>query len=131
MASQNNNENNDDAGRVPSDDDEALLDPSEAAEIVPDDPDHPMDLDEDGNDEDTQEEIQLQNDSIAYFDHHADSIFCIANHPIHPTIVATGGGDDTTYIFDADIASPVLPPSYETNPSSFPRSSIQAIAKLT
>ncbi|KAL8871312.1 MAG: hypothetical protein Q9174_002829, partial [Haloplaca sp. 1 TL-2023] len=129
MASQSNNDN--DAGTVPSDDEEALLDPSEAAEIVPDNPDDPMDMDDDGNDEDTQEEIQLQNDSIAYFDNHTDSIFCIGNHPIYPNIVATGGGDDTTYIFDADIASPVLPPSYETNPFSSPRSSIQPIAKLT
>ncbi|KAL9605195.1 MAG: hypothetical protein Q9179_001627, partial [Wetmoreana sp. 5 TL-2023] len=124
--------NNHDAGNAPSDD-EVLLDSSEAAEIVPDDPDHPMDSDNEGSqpDNDTQEEeIQLQNDSIAYFDHHADSIFCIANHPLHPATIATGGGDDTTYIFSADVPSPVLPRSYETNPSSA-RSSLSPIAKLT
>ncbi|KAL8738698.1 MAG: hypothetical protein Q9181_000520 [Wetmoreana brouardii] len=124
--------NNHGAGNAPSDD-EALLDPSEAAEIVPDDPDHPMDSDNEGfqPDNDAQEEeIQLQNDSIAYFDHHTDSIFCIANHPLYPTIIATGGGDDTTYIFSADVPSPVLPRSYETNSSS-PRSSLPPTAKLT
>ncbi|KAI4134259.1 MAG: hypothetical protein LQ341_006053, partial [Variospora aurantia] len=122
-----------DADNAPSDD-EALLDPSEAAEIIADDPDHPMDSDDnddpppDGAQE--QEEIPLQNDSLAHFDHHTDSIFCITNHPLIPTAVATGGGDDTTYIFSADIPSPVLPPSYESSPSTS-RSSIQPIAKLT
>ncbi|KAI4175364.1 MAG: hypothetical protein LQ343_001739 [Gyalolechia ehrenbergii] len=113
-------------------DNEALLDPSEAAEIVPDDPDHPMDSDDEDiqTDGEAQEEFQLQNDSIAYFDLHTDSIFCIANHPLTPTIIATGGGDDTTYIFSADVPSPVLPPSYESNPSTS-RSSLQPIAKLT
>ena len=119
------------ADNAPSDD-EALLDPSEAAEVVPDDPDHPMESDDEAGqpDGDAQEEIQLQNDSIAYFDHHTDSIFCIANHPLSPTTIATGGGDDTTYVFSADIPSPVLPPSYESNPSTS-RSSLQPIAKLT
>ncbi|KAL8669075.1 MAG: hypothetical protein Q9168_006312, partial [Polycauliona sp. 1 TL-2023] len=121
--------NDQDADNAPSDD-EALLDPSDAAEIVPDDPDHPMDLD--GDDEqadDAEQEIQLQNDSIAYFDLHSDSIFCIANHPLDSTIIATGGGDDTTFVFSADVSSPLLPASYESNPSTT-RSSIQPIAKL-
>ncbi|RMD43468.1 hypothetical protein DV735_g1658, partial [Chaetothyriales sp. CBS 134920] len=47
------------------------------------------------------EEIDLQNDSAAYFDKHNDSIFCIAQHPTRPSIVVTGGGDDVAYIFDA------------------------------
>ncbi|KAI4200927.1 MAG: hypothetical protein LQ350_003613 [Teloschistes chrysophthalmus] len=138
MAHQSNNHDAD--NNAPSDD-EALLDPSEAAEIVPDDPDHPMDSDNEGGGDDDdlkgapgeEQEIQLQNDSIAYFDHHTDSIFCIANHPVHPAIIATGGGDDTTYVFSvADVAAPVLPPSYETNPSaSSSRSSIKPTAKIT
>lgn len=123
--------NNHDTGNGPPDH-EDLLDPSEAAEIVPDDPDHPMDSDDEDiqADGEAQEEIQLQNDSLAYFDLHTDSIFCIANHPLHPATVATGGGDDTTYVFSADVPSPVLPPSYESNPSTS-RSSLQPIAKLT
>ncbi|KAL8899364.1 MAG: hypothetical protein Q9207_006233, partial [Kuettlingeria erythrocarpa] len=125
---------NHDADDVPSDD-EALLDPSEAAEIVPDDPDHPMDSDDNEDPEEPdgaheQEEIQLQNDSLAHFDHHTDSIFCIANHPLTPTTIATGGGDDTTYIFSADVPSPVLPQSYESAPSTS-RPSIPPLAKLT
>ncbi|KAL8711406.1 MAG: hypothetical protein Q9225_007128, partial [Loekoesia sp. 1 TL-2023] len=123
--------NDHDADNAPSDD-EALLDPSEAAEVIPDDPDHPMDSEDEDpqSDGDRQEEIQLQNDSIAYFDLHTDSIFCIANHPLTPTTIATGGGDDTTYIFSADVPSPVLPQSYESNPYTS-RSSLQPIAKLT
>ncbi|KAI4104073.1 MAG: hypothetical protein L6R37_003479 [Teloschistes peruensis] len=136
MAHQSNNHDAD--NNAPSDD-EALLDPSEAAEIVPDDPDHPMDSDNEGGADDDlsgapeeEQEIQLQNDSIAYFDHHTDSIFCIANHPFHPAIIATGGGDDTTYVFSvADVAAPVLLLSYETNPSASSRSSIKPIAKIT
>ncbi|KAL8843343.1 MAG: hypothetical protein Q9170_000201 [Blastenia crenularia] len=114
-------------------DDEALLDLSEAVEIVPNDLDYPMNSDDDDEpppDDNAQEEFQLQNDSIAYFDLHTDSIFCIANHPLNPTITATGGGDDTTYIFNADVPSPVLPTSYESNPSGS-GSSLQPIARLT
>ncbi|KAL8687536.1 MAG: hypothetical protein Q9218_006318, partial [Villophora microphyllina] len=127
--------NNRDADNAPSDD-EVLLDPSEAAEIIPDDPDHPMDSDNEGEDITNgaqEEEIQLQNDSIAYFDHHKDSIFCIANHPLQPTTIATGGGDDTTYVFDvAEVSAPVLPTSYQSDPSaSSSRSSLKPIAKLT
>ncbi|KAL8936747.1 MAG: hypothetical protein Q9211_004041 [Gyalolechia sp. 1 TL-2023] len=123
--------NNRDTDTAPSDN-EYLLDPSEAAEIVPDDPDHPMDSDgEDVQaDGEAHEEIQLQNDSIAYFDLHTDSIFCIANHPLTPTTIATGGGDDTTYIFSADVSLPVLPSSYESSPSTS-RSSLQPMAKLS
>ncbi|KAL8996790.1 MAG: hypothetical protein Q9169_003759, partial [Polycauliona sp. 2 TL-2023] len=121
--------NNQDPNNAPSDD-EALLDPSDAAEIVPDDPDHPMDLDgEDEQADDAEQEIQLQNDSIAFFDLHSDSIFCIANHPQDSTIIATGGGDDTTFVFSAYVPSPLLPASYESNPSTV-RSTIQPIAKL-
>ena len=119
----------------PLDEDESLenelsliLDSAEAAEEIPDDPDEPMDSD---LDDDPQEaEIQLQNDSKAHFDSHTDSIFTIAQHPLDPSIIATGGGDDTTYIFSADTPSPVLPTSYESNPSAG-RSSLQPIAKLT
>ena len=109
-------------------DEPALLDAAEAAEEIPSDPDAPMDSDPD---EDIQEaEIQLQNDSKAHFDSHADSIFTIAQHPLNPSIIATGGGDDTTYVFSADTPSPVLPTSYESDPSAG-RSSLQPIAKLT
>ncbi|KAF2015659.1 acetyl-CoA synthetase-like protein [Aaosphaeria arxii CBS 175.79] len=82
---------------------EVMLDPAEAGEEVPDDEDAPMESDdEDGQDGDQgmQVEIELQNDSVAHFDGHQDSIFCIAQHPVHPSIVATGGGDDTGYVVD-------------------------------
>jgi ribosome assembly protein SQT1 len=110
-------------GGVNEDDD--LLDADEAAEEIEEDPDHPMD------DEDEEEEIQLQNDSAAYFDTHTDSIFCIAQHPTNPSIVVTGGGDDVAYIFDASIpAGPILPSSYESNPQPQERQGISPIQKL-
>lgn len=111
---------------VPPEDEEDLLDAEEAEEEIPEDPDHPMDLD------DEEEEIQLQNDSAAHFDSHTDSIFYIAQHPIHPSIVATGGGDDVGYIFDSTVPDgPLLPTSYESNPQpQAERKSIQPLMKL-
>ena len=109
-------------------DEPALLDAAEAAEEIPSDPDEPMDSDPD--DDPQEAEIQLQNDSKAHFDLHTDSIFTIAQHPLDPSIIATGGGDDTTYVFSAETPSPLLPTSYESNPSTG-RPSLQPIAKLT
>ncbi|MCJ1340029.1 hypothetical protein MMC09_005323 [Bachmanniomyces sp. S44760] len=112
---------------------EAMLDPNEAGEEIPDDQDHPMesDAEDDEDDEGAEEqEIQLQNDSIAHFDHHTDSIFCIAQHPLDPSVIATGGGDDTAYIFATTQNSPVLPASYESNPQPASRNSLPPIAKV-
>jgi ribosome assembly protein SQT1 len=102
----------------PTVDDDDLLDADDAAEEIPKDPDHPMDLDDDDGDG-LEEEIQLQNDSIAHFDAHTDSIFCIAAHPLKPSLILTGGGDDVAYIFDSSIPeqSPggPLPREWENN----------------
>lgn len=117
------------------DEDDPFLDLAEAGEEIPDDPDHAMDSEDEGNDEEEDgneldQEIQLQNDSKAHFDLHRDSIFCIAQHPHDPSIVATGSGDDTTYIFDASPPSSLLPQSYESNPSTS-RPSLPPLAKLS
>jgi ribosome assembly protein SQT1 len=77
--------------------------------------------------DDEGEEILLQNDSIAYFDGHKDSVFTIAQHPLYPSLVATGGSegdaDDAPgkgYVIDtsAAVSRPVLPPSYNSDPNS-------------
>lgn len=81
--------------------------------------------------DDDQEEINLVNDSVAYFDNHKDSVFAIAQHPKNPRIVATGGSEGSTedapgkgYIFvvpeevGQNNGGPVLPPSYATDPSA-------------
>lgn len=118
------------------DDDDGLIDLADAGEEIPDDPDHIMDEGgegvEDGED-DPDEEIQLQNDSIAHFDHHKDSIFCIAQHPLDPEMIVTGSGDDTACIFDlSQLTPPLLPPSYESNPSpSGGRPSLRCYGQLT
>lgn len=105
--------------------DEDLLDADEAAEEIQEDGDHPME------DDDDEVEIQLQNDSAAYFDTHTDSIFCIAQHPAKPSIIVTGGGDDVAYLFDASVPEgPVLPSSYESNPQPQERKGIEALQKL-
>ena len=109
-------------------DEDAMLDPNEAAEEIPSDPDQPMDSDPE--DDPQEEEIQLQNDSIAHFDKHTDSVFCIAQHPLDPSIIATGAGDDTAYIFSTTPPSTPLPTSYESNPSPS-RASLEPLAKLS
>lgn len=119
-----------------SEEDDALIDLADAGEEIPDDPDHVMDSENEDGDENADpdglgqdQEIQFQNDSKAHFDLHRDSIFCIAQHP-HDPVVATGSGDDTTYVFETSLPSPLLPQSYESNPSPS-RSSLPSLAKLS
>ncbi|EAQ90112.1 hypothetical protein CHGG_06731 [Chaetomium globosum CBS 148.51] len=87
-------------------------------EMLAEDDVHEMveDADEDGDmamgSDDEGEEILLQNDSIAYFDGHKDSVFAIAQHPLYPNLIATGGseGDDEDalgkgYVIDTSAAA--------------------------
>jgi ribosome assembly protein SQT1 len=92
-------------------------------------------MDSEGEDEDQpmtyEEELTFQNDSSAHFDAHNDSIFCVAQHPVHNNIVLTGAGDDVAYIFDSTPPEkPVLPRSYESNPQPRERESQATLAKL-
>lgn len=104
-------------------DEQPMLDAEEAEEeIINNDEDAHMDSDPEGED-DTREEIELRNDSIAHFDQHKDSIFCIGEHPTRPHIVATGGGDDIGYIWSTEVT-----PS--SNAQAGERSSIKPIAKI-
>ncbi|KAK4133545.1 WD40 repeat-like protein [Trichocladium antarcticum] len=82
-----------------------------------------MGSDDEGDEDD--QEMYLQNDSTAYFDGHKDSVFAIAQHPLYPNLVATGGSegeaDDAPgkgYVIDISTADsrPVLPPSYNAGP---------------
>ncbi|OJJ48219.1 hypothetical protein ASPZODRAFT_130172 [Penicilliopsis zonata CBS 506.65] len=122
---------------------EAFIEADEAAEVFNRDEDHPMDSDGEQEQEQDgdqmmfeEQEITLQNDSSAHFDAHTDSVFCIAQHPVHNHIVLTGSGDDTAYILDStplnnDSSRPVLPASYESNPQpKQERASLPPLAKL-
>ncbi|KAG9550228.1 hypothetical protein KCU71_g14507, partial [Aureobasidium melanogenum] len=88
-------EPHDEDNNVPEDDDEMFNPDDMEEEFEGEGEDMPMSDDEEGG---AMEEIMLQNDSIAHFDGHKDSIFCIAQHPTHPQLVATGGGDDVAYL---------------------------------
>lgn len=120
--------------------DEVFLEVEEAAEVMADDPDEHMDSD-DGDDiiqKPDEEEglngppVNLQDDSVARFEGHKDSIFCIAQHPLYAQLVATGGGDDVGYIFDSTPSDPpVLPASYESAPMiAKERRSLSYLARL-
>lgn len=122
--------------RSPAEDEEAgpeTLAEDDVEEVIEGgdaDGDVPMGSDnDDEDDDDDHQEILLQNDSIAYFDGHKDSVFAIAQHPLHPHLVATGGSegeaDDAPgrgYVLDTSAARPrpVLPPSYNADPAEQP-----------
>ncbi|KAK8184936.1 uncharacterized protein BKA78DRAFT_256216 [Phyllosticta capitalensis] len=113
-----------------------MFDPEDADEIVPDDEDAPMDSGDEEDDGAPIAEIQLQNDSVAHFDGHKDSVFCIAQHPRHPSIVATGGGDDVGYVFEVAVKDqdrPPLPASWSGSDSGNEqagRESLKSMLKL-
>jgi WD40 repeat protein len=112
MAAPNANQPHQDEVDIDYHDEDNTLDADEADEVIEnDDGDVPMDSDdEDGEGgQDMQMEIEIQNDSLAHFDEHKDSIFCIAQHPINQEIVATGGGDDVGYIIDLSTVSAPQP----------------------
>lgn len=114
------------------DEDDDMLDPDEAEEVVEQGEDTAMDSgEEEGDESGATEEIHLQNDSAAHFDHHKDSIFCIAQHPTRPELIATGGGDDIAYLWDSTPPDgPLLPSSYETDPQPQARQGQEIVAKL-
>ncbi|KAH0170703.1 WD40 repeat-like protein, partial [Aureobasidium melanogenum] len=121
-------EPHDEDNNVPEDDDEMFNPDDMEEEFEGEGEDMPMSDDEEGG---AMEEIMLQNDSIAHFDGHKDSIFCIAQHPTHPQLVATGGGDDVAYLWDCSPPqAPVLPASYESNPQPVERHSQEPFVKL-
>jgi ribosome assembly protein SQT1 len=105
-----------------------MLDADDAAEEIIQGDDVAMDSDED-------EEVILQNDSIAYFDIPQDSLFSIAQHPVHPSLIAVGGaaGEEEDapgagWIFDTSSAQsrPVLPPSFASDPAEAAKTNAQS-----
>ncbi|KAG5980998.1 hypothetical protein E4U55_003416 [Claviceps digitariae] len=106
--------------------DEMLAADDAAEEIENEGDDDDIIMDSDAEDEHEQEEVLLQNDSIAYFDLPQDSLFAIAQHPVHASLVAVGGSagpeEDAPgagWLFDTSAAAsrPVLPASYASDPA--------------
>lgn len=87
---------------------------ADEGEEIPQDDDLAMDSGGDDSEDPGPEVLEtLQNDSIAHLASHTDSVYSIARHPTEPSIVATGGGDDTVHVFS-------LPsPSSSSSASSF------------
>ncbi|PHH61026.1 hypothetical protein CDD81_848 [Ophiocordyceps australis] len=78
-----------------------------------------MDSDADADDA---QEVELQNDCIAYFDMAQDSLFAIAQHPSDPQTIAVGGSAGSSD--EAPGAGWILhiPPLPSSSPSSSPQS---------
>lgn len=108
--------------KVQESEEDVYIDDSQIAETIAEDAheDAPMDdeegddaleLDDEGHDigvnEDGNIELDMTNNSSAYFDKHEDSIFLIASHPTLP-MVMTGGGDDVAYLWTTNSDSPKL-----------------------
>lgn len=91
---------------------EEYLNLNEVDEEVPDDEvnnqepedDEDEDMDVDFGDEEALE-IDLSNNSWAFFDQHKDSIFTIFKHPTLPMVV-TGGGDNTAFMWTTHTQPP-------------------------
>lgn len=97
-----------------SDEGDVMIDEAEVGEVVDDanlDQVEPVDdnddqaegdvdgdVDLDDYDENGQIEIDMTNNSQAYFEDHEDSLFAIAAHPTLP-LVCTGGGDNVAYLW--------------------------------
>ncbi|OAA60654.1 WD40 repeat-like-containing domain protein [Cordyceps fumosorosea ARSEF 2679] len=100
-----------------ADEDLDVLAADDAAEEIPDDDDNDMAMDSGDDDDAAAEELTLANDAIAYFDEPQDSLFAIAQHPLHPSLVAVGGSagaaDDAPgagWVFDTSAAPVALTP---------------------
>lgn len=121
--SSSNNPHNDNRDQDPPEDEVEFLAADDAAEEIQDeDVDIPMDSDDEGD-----QELILHNDSIAYFDQPQDSLFTIAQHPVHPSLIAVGGSAGTEddapgagWLFDTSAAQsrPVLPASFASDPAA-------------
>ncbi|SCV01104.1 LANO_0F10154g1_1 [Lachancea nothofagi CBS 11611] len=74
-----------------------------------DDEEEPQDIQRDDEndmeqDEDTLE-IDMSNNSMAYFDKHTDSVFTVFTHPTLP-LVCSGGGDNAAYLWTSHSQPP-------------------------
>lgn len=75
----------------------------------PPDSDEDDDLDEnDDNDGNQNElEINIEDQSLASFNYHSDSVYCTALHPTRPGLALSGGGDDRAFLWRYVIPSDI------------------------
>ncbi|KAF8968139.1 ribosome biogenesis protein Sqt1 [Flammula alnicola] len=95
----------DDINFEEEDEGEQFITEEDILDEVPDDGDHPMDEDDDGEGEDTLGDLaegssgHVDDISLQHFETHAASVFAVACHPTEP-LAASGGEDDLGYIWD-------------------------------
>ena len=80
---------------------EDFIDPNDVLIEVAEDGDHPMDEDDDGQQDGPgpEDEIVWEDNSIQHFPNHKGSVFTVSTHPTAP-LAASGGEDDLGYIWD-------------------------------
>lgn len=71
---------------------------NEIQEVVPDGP---------PAEDEIMEEIDMRNNSSAYFDSHSDSVYLIASHPTLPLVVS-GGGDEKAFLWSTHQDKPTV-----------------------
>ena len=80
---------------------EDFIDPNDVLIEVAEDGDHPMDEDDDGQQDGPgpEDEIVWEDNSIQHFPNHKGSVFAVSTHPTAP-LAASGGEDDLGYIWN-------------------------------
>ncbi|SCV04364.1 LAME_0H17854g1_1 [Lachancea meyersii CBS 8951] len=91
-------------------DEEVLLDDNDKDGDIPvddedDEQDGEVNDDENLGDDDETLEIDMSNNSMAYFDKHTDSVFTVFTHPTLP-LVCSGGGDNLAYLWTSHSQPP-------------------------
>ncbi|ODV60158.1 Sqt1p [Ascoidea rubescens DSM 1968] len=99
-------ERKDDGGK------DTFINPNEIDEEIGNVSDEAEPMDEDEGDEELQGnddiiEIDMSNNSWAYFDKHQDSVFKVISHPFLP-IVVSGGADNTAFMWTSNSQPPKL-----------------------
>lgn len=99
-------------------DEEGYLEADDVYEVIADDGDHPMDEDEDENDQlgelpsgveggSGEGDIVYEDNSIQHFPAHHQSVFAVSAHPTAPLAVS-GGEDDLGYIWNIETGDEIV-----------------------
>ncbi|KAI9104065.1 hypothetical protein DFS34DRAFT_606844 [Phlyctochytrium arcticum] len=85
------------------DDEPEFINPEDVSEVVEDGENgEPMSEEDEDESPENMTELQVEDDSIQGFFEHKEPVYAVATHPIEPTLVISGGGDDKAYLWRLD-----------------------------